>query len=129
MPGHVPADLGEIGLAGASFMNELPVKHYDQVVGQFQQFVEILADQQHCGATVAGRHDLGMDLRDRREIEPEAGIGGDQHLNFAAELPCQYCTLHVAARHCRNRGVRRAGIDLVRPDLALGTFPERRSSR
>ena len=52
MPGHVPADLGEIGLAGASFMNELPVKHYDQVVGQFQQFVETLADQQHCGAAV-----------------------------------------------------------------------------
>ena len=74
MPGHVPADFGEICFAGAGLVDELTVKHYDQTIGQFQQFVEILADQ-HRGAAIAGRHDLGVDLRDRCEIEPEAGIG------------------------------------------------------
>ena len=98
MPGHMPPDLGEIGLARACFMDELAVEHHDQTIRQFQQFVEVLADQQHRGAAIAGGHDLGVDLRDRGEIEPEAGIGGDQHLDLAAELPRQHRALHVTAR-------------------------------
>ena len=58
-------------------MDELTVKHYDQAVGQFEQFVKTFADQQHSGAAIASRHDLRVNLRDRGEIEPEAGIGGD----------------------------------------------------
>jgi hypothetical protein len=61
----MPPDLGEISFAGGGFVDELTVEHYDQTIGQFEQFVEILADQQHCGAAIAGRHDLGLDLRDR----------------------------------------------------------------
>ena len=98
MSGHVSPDFGEIGFAGSRFMNELAVKHDDKAVGQFQQFVEILADQQYRGAAIAGGHDLGMDLGHRGEIEPEAGIGGDQHLDLATEFPRQYRTLYVAAR-------------------------------
>ena len=59
MPRHMSPDFGEIGFAGAGFVDELTVKHYDQTIGQFQQFVEILADQQHCRAAVACSHDLG----------------------------------------------------------------------
>ena len=94
----MPSDLGEIGLAGAGFMDKLAVEHHDQTIRQFQEFVEVLADQKHGGATVAGGHDLGMDLRDRGEIKPEAGIGGDLHLDLAAELPRQHRALHVTAR-------------------------------
>src|SRR5947208_16763448 len=65
-----------------------------------------------------------MDLGDRGEIEPEAGIGSDQHLDLAAELPRQYRALHIAARECRDWRIRRAGLDLVQPDLALGILAE-----
>jgi ATP-binding cassette, subfamily C, bacterial LapB len=65
MPRHMPPDFGGISFAGAGLVNELIVKHYDQTVGQFQRFVEVLADQQHRGATVARCHDLGMDLGHR----------------------------------------------------------------
>ena len=41
MPRHVPPDFGEISLAGAGFVDELTVKHYDQAIGQFEQFVAI----------------------------------------------------------------------------------------
>ena len=34
MSGHVSPDFGEIGFAGAGFVDELTVKHYDQAVGQ-----------------------------------------------------------------------------------------------
>jgi hypothetical protein len=55
MPRHMPPDLGEVSFAGRGFVDELTVEHYDQTIGQFEQFVEILADQQPCGAAIAGR--------------------------------------------------------------------------
>jgi hypothetical protein len=79
MPRHVSPDFGEIGFAGAGLVDGLTVKHYDPTIRQFEQFVEILADH-------------------RGEIEPETGIAGDQHLDFAAGFPRQYRTLHVAVR-------------------------------
>jgi hypothetical protein len=51
-----------------------------------------------------------VNLRDRGEIEAEAGIGGDQHFDVAAEFPRQYRPLQVAARECRDWRVRRAGL-------------------
>jgi hypothetical protein len=43
-------------------------------VGQFEDLVEILADQQHRRAAVALFHDLAADFGDRGEVEPEAGL-------------------------------------------------------
>jgi hypothetical protein len=70
---------GEISFAGAGLVDELTVKHYDPTIRQFERFVEILADH-------------------RGEIEPETGIAGDRHLDFAAGFPRQYRRLYVAAR-------------------------------
>src|SRR5438552_3435144 len=52
MPRHMPPDLGEIGLAGAGLVDELAVEHHHQTIRQFQEFVEVLADQKHGGAAV-----------------------------------------------------------------------------
>ena len=68
-----------------------------QAIGEFEQLVEIFADQQHRRAAVSRRHDLGVDLRHRREIQPEAGIGGDQDLDVAAEFARQHRALDIAA--------------------------------
>jgi hypothetical protein len=84
MSGHMTADLGEIGLAGPRLVDQRAVEHHHQAVGEFQQLVEVFADQQHCGAAIARRHDLGVNLRDRGEIQAEARIGGDQNIDFAA---------------------------------------------
>ncbi len=97
MPGHVATDLGQVGFAGAGFVDDFAVEDHDQTVGEFQKFVEVFADQQHRGAAVARRHDLGVNLRHRREIEAEARVGGDQDIDFAGKLPRQHGTLHVAA--------------------------------
>jgi hypothetical protein len=37
MPGHVPPDFGEVGFAGARFIDELAVKHHHQAIRQFEQ--------------------------------------------------------------------------------------------
>ena len=127
MARHVPSDFGEVGFAGASFIDELPVEHHHQAIREFEQFVEVFADQQHRGAAVTRGHDLGVNLRDRGEIQPEAGIGRDQDLDLAAELARQYRALDVAARQRRDRRVRRAGLDLVEPDFLLGIGAKRRA--
>jgi len=61
-------DFGEIGFAGVGFVDELTVKHYDQTIRQFQQFVETFADQQHLDfAAVLPRQsvDVGMSENQR----------------------------------------------------------------
>ncbi|GCC49433.1 hypothetical protein chiPu_0033481, partial [Chiloscyllium punctatum] len=103
MPRHMPADLGEVGFAGPGLVDERAVEHHDQPIRQLQELVEVFADQKHRRATVAGGHDLGMDLRHRSEVEPEAGIGGDQHFDVARQLACQHRALHVAAGERGNR--------------------------
>ena len=45
MPRHMPADFGEVRLAGAGLVDEFAVEHHHQTVRQFQQLVEVLADQ------------------------------------------------------------------------------------
>jgi hypothetical protein len=44
-----------------------------------------------------------MNLRDRRQIEPEAGIGGDHDVDLAAELALQHCAPNVAAGELADR--------------------------
>jgi hypothetical protein len=112
MSRHVPANFGEICLAAAGLVDELAMEHDDEAVGEFKRFVEVLTDPQHRGAAVARRHDLGVNLRHRGKVEPEAGIGGDPHLDIAAKFARQHraprtarCTLHVAARQREEIGV------------------------
>ena len=67
--------------ASAAVRRQIAVKHHDDPVGKFEDFIEIFADQQHCRAAIAGFDDLGADLRRRGEIQSEAGIGGDEHFD------------------------------------------------
>src|ERR1700676_1114487 len=62
VPRHVPPDLGEVGFAGAGLIDQLAVEHHEQAIRQLQQLVEVLAYQEHSGAAVSRRQDLGMDL-------------------------------------------------------------------
>ena len=51
---------------------------------------------------------------------PKHGIGGDQHVDLAAELARQHRALDVAAGEVADRRIGRAGLDLVARDHALG---------
>jgi hypothetical protein len=44
-----------------------------------------------------------MNLRDRRNIEPRAGVGGDHDVDLAAELALQHCAPNVAAGELADR--------------------------
>ena len=59
-----------------------------------------------------------MNLRHRREIEAEAGIGGDQDGDVAGQLARQHRALDVAAGKLADGVSGGAGLDLVALDLA-----------
>jgi hypothetical protein len=50
---------------------------------------------------------------DRGEVEPEAGVGDDQHVDVAGELAREHRPLHVAARQRLDRRVGRGRLDAV----------------
>jgi hypothetical protein len=47
MIGHVPSNFREIGLAGTRLINQRAVEHHNHPVGQFEQLVDIFADEQY----------------------------------------------------------------------------------
>ena len=98
---------GKIGPIRRRLVDDPSVEHDDEAVGQLEQLVEILAHQQHGGAAIARRHDLRVDVGDRREVEAEHRIGGDQHIDLARQLARQHGALDIAARE-RARSARRA---------------------
>ena len=103
-----------VGLGAARrLVDDAAVRHHDDAVGQLQDLVEVLADQQHRRAGVAGRHDPGADLGDGGEVEAEAGIGHDEEVDRVGELARQHGPLHVAAGQ---RGDRRLGGGGLHPE-------------
>ena len=57
--------------------------HHRNLVRQIEHFIEVLGQQQHGRALVALLHDLRPDFDDRGEIEPEAWIGDNEHIDVA----------------------------------------------
>jgi hypothetical protein len=51
LPGHVAADIGEIGFAGPRLVGQFAVKHNDRPIGEFEQLVEVSTDQEPSRAT------------------------------------------------------------------------------
>src|SRR5437016_3179442 len=81
--GHVATHDREVGVGDGRLIHELAIEHDDHAVGQLEQLVEILADEENRRAAVAGPHHLRADLRDGRDVETETGVGSDQHFNVA----------------------------------------------
>ena len=92
-----------VGLGDRRDVVDRAARHHGDAVGELEDLVEVLRHQQHGGAAVALLHDLRADLGDRGEVEPEAGVGDDQHVDVAGELARQHGALHVAAREGRDR--------------------------
>ena len=62
---------------------DVPLEYHDDTVGEFEQFIEILAEQQDCRSAITSRHDLRVDLASGSEVEADARILSDQHTHCA----------------------------------------------
>ena len=85
MSRHRPADRHAFGFRGGDDVVDPAARHDRDAVGELEDFVEILGDEEDRGATVALLHDLRPDLGDRGEVEAEAGVGDDQHVDRTAD--------------------------------------------
>ena len=99
------------------------MKHYDQAVGQFEQFVKIFADQQRIGAANASRHDLRVNLRDRGEIDPKQGLAA---ISTSTSPPSSRantarCTLPPGSAEIGVSGVRASRLAEVCPHALIIT--------
>jgi hypothetical protein len=79
MPGHAGADDRDVGLLGRGFVDDAAAEDDGDAIGEREQFVEVLADQQDGRARVSRGQDPVVDLGDGREVKPEDRIGRDQH--------------------------------------------------
>ncbi len=79
----MPADVPQISVLRGSLVHDASFAHYQDAIAEREDFVQIGTDQEHGGAPVARVHQLGADVRDRPEIEAEAGVGGNQDGYFA----------------------------------------------
>jgi hypothetical protein len=60
-------------------VHDAAVRDDDQAIRQFDQFVQVFADQQHGGAVFACRDGARVDVGHGLEVEAEGGVGCDQH--------------------------------------------------
>src|SRR6516164_9697764 len=90
MPRHVLADDARICCRDRRFVDDGSLRHHQDAIRQFEQFVEILRHQQHGGAGVARLHDSRADIGDRPKIQAEAGVGDNKHVDRACQLARQY---------------------------------------
>src|SRR2546427_10946010 len=59
--GHVPPHRREIGASDLGLVHQVAVKHDDEAVGQLEQLLAGLAEQEDRGAAVAGPPDLSAE--------------------------------------------------------------------
>src|SRR5947199_2265394 len=76
--GHARADDGDVGPRGRGLVHDASAEDDREAVRELEQLVEIFADEQDGRAAVSRRQDPVVDLGDRREVEPDHRVGGDQ---------------------------------------------------
>src|SRR5688572_31251625 len=99
----------DVSLLARRLVHDAPLEHHEHTVGQLQQLVKVLADEEHAGAAVARGHDLSADLGGGTEIEARARVLGDEDGDLGGELTGEDGALHVAAGERVQADIRSGG--------------------
>ena len=120
MARHADADRLTVGIRARGFIDDGAAGHHQHPVSQFEQFVKVLADQQHGGAAIAGGDDLAVNVGDGGEVQSEDGVGAAQHVHIAGKFARQHGALDVAAGERADRRVAAGGAHVVAFDQVAG---------
>src|SRR5207248_11710241 len=85
-------------------------------VGESEDLVEVLAQQQHAHAVRRRLVQVRVDALDRADVQAARGRSGDEHLRLPRELAGKHDLLQVAAREEANRRLRAGRRDPVATD-------------
>ena len=112
MPGQPwPADHSNVRVGLAGCMHDPPFRHDQNTVGEVQDLVQVLADQQHGRPAVAHGQDPCPNLGHCRHVEAEARVCDHENPHRTGEFAGQHRALHVAAGERRNRVFDGTGAD------------------
>ena len=118
----MPADFLRVGALGRHFVHHLALVHDHDAVGQFEDLVQILGDQQHRRSGIPCSHDPGSGFRDRFDVQAKARVGDDQQADIAIEFTRQDTTLHIAPGQNADRCLGGGGANAISRDHVLGPF-------
>ena len=114
--GHQQPDLVDVGVGGAERADDPALVHDVDAIGQGQDLVEFLGDEQDRGPRLAPGEEDAMDGLDRPDIEAAGRLDGDHQARAGFDLAGEDQALEVAARQQPGLGVdRRRGDRDTRP--------------
>src|SRR5262249_42940396 len=76
--------------AGVALADDRPLVHHDDAVGEGEDLVEVLADQEHTDTVRRSFAQVCVDRLDRRDVEPACRRRGHDDRRLAGELTCEH---------------------------------------
>src|SRR5438552_16814084 len=126
---HLEADLLDARISTGRDADDRSFVHDRDPVGQPEDLVQVLADQENRGALGRSGAQIGVHGLDRADVEATGRRRGDDEPWLAGELPREHDLLEVAAGE-QARGRRRAGSrDRVAADQIDRTIADRSQSQ
>ena len=119
--GHQQAERSRRGVGRGQLADDPPGEQHDDAVGEGEQLVEVLGDQQHPAAGVAQPAQLVVDVGVGTDVEAAGRLGGDERPGLARERPGEEHLLQVAAGQPAD-GVVRLGADVEVGDQPTGVL-------
>ena len=113
------SDLVGVCPSAGGFKHQTAFKHHRNAIGNIEQLVKILADQQHRGPRITRGDDLRANLACCRKIEAEAGVLRDKKRYAFRQLARQHQALHIATGKGFNRSIHARGLDAIAANQTL----------
>ena len=95
----------------AELANDAPIVEPDDPIGERENFVELLGDQQHGASAIAKRRDQRMNESDAGNVDPSRRLSGDEQLRLAIEFARDDDALLIAAGKAARRVAQAAVAD------------------
>ena len=99
--GHEQADLLDVGVGRVELAEDRALVHHGDPVGEREDLVEVLADQQHGDAVGGGVAQVRVDGLDRADVEPARRRGGDDQARLAVNSRASTTFCRLPPESCR----------------------------
>ena len=122
---HQQAELLDGRRSPRPLADDRALVHHGDPVGEREDLVEVLGDQQHADAVRRRLAQVAVHGLDRGDVEAARRRRGDEHARLALELAREHDLLQVAARELARRQLGAAAAHVVALDQRRGVLADR----